>query len=91
MFLPEASENILVNMGSSSSKQTPKEIVKYVESDESERIRLLGQLEKQLKQLKQEVITVQRAISSNVQETVTEEQDDAISRRYGDQVGEYHA
>ena len=58
-------------MGSSSSR----EIVRYVESDESKRIRLLGQLEKQLEQLKQEVITVQPAISNNVRETVRQEQE----------------
>ena len=67
-------------MGSSSSKQTPKEIIRYVESDESKRIRLLGQLENQLEKLKQEVITVQPAISSNVRETVTEEQDALVMR-----------
>ena len=68
-------------MGSSSSKQTPKEIVRYVESDESKRMRLLGQLENQLEQLKQEVITVQPAISDNVLETVRQEQD-ALLMRY---------
>lgn len=68
-------------MGSSSTKQTPKEIVKYVESDESKRIRLLGQLEKQLEQLKQEVITVEPTINSNVRETVRQEQE-ALLMRY---------
>ena len=77
-------------MGSSSSKpqgsslfkrQTPKEIVKYIESDESKRIRLLGQLEKQLEQLKQEVITVEPTINSNVRETVRQEQE-ALLMRY---------
>ena len=70
-------------MGSSSSTETPKEIVKYVESDESKRMRLLGQLETQLEQLKQEEITVQPAISSNVRDTVTEEQD-ALVMRYSE-------
>ena len=68
-------------MGSSSSKQTPKEIVKYVESDESKRMRLLGQLENQLEQLKQEVITVEPVFSSNVRHTVCQEQD-ALLMRY---------
>lgn len=68
-------------MGSSSSKQTPKEIVKYVESDESKRIRLLGRLEKQLEELKNEVTTVEPAISSNVRYTVCQEQD-ALLMRY---------
>lgn len=70
-------------MGSSSSKQTPKEIVKYVESDESKRIRLLGQLQKQLEELKQEVITVEPTFRSNVRETVTVEQD-ALVMRYSE-------
>ena len=79
MSLREAIENILVNyiMGSSSSK----EVVKYVESDESKRIRLLNKLEKQLEELKQEVITVEPAISSNVRYTVGQEQD-ALLMRY---------
>ena len=68
-------------MGSSSSKQTPKEIVRYVESDESKRIRLIGQLEKQLEELKQEVITVESVFSSNVRHTVCQEQD-ALLMRY---------
>ena len=58
-------------MDSSSSTQ----IVKYVESDESKRFRLLSQLENQLEELKQEVITVEPAFRSNVRETVTVEQD----------------
>ena len=58
-------------MGSSSSTQ----IVKYVESDESKRFRLLSRLENQLEELKQEVITVEPAFRSNVRETVTVEQD----------------
>lgn len=69
-------------MGSSSSKpQTPKEIVKYIESDESKRIKLLGQFENQLEQLKQKVNTVQPAISNNVRETVRQEQE-ALLMRY---------
>lgn len=68
-------------MGSSSSKETPKEIVKYVESDESKRIRLLGRLENQLEELKKEVTTVEPAISSNVRCTVCQDQD-ALLMRY---------
>jgi len=64
-------------MGSQSSK----EVVRYVESDESKRIRLLGQLENQLEQLKQEVITVEPVISKNVRQTVRQEQD-ALLMRY---------
>lgn len=70
-------------MGSSSSKPTEvvKEVVRYVESDESKRRRLLDQLEKQLEELKQEVTTVQPAINSNVLHTVCQEQD-ALLMRY---------
>jgi len=68
-------------MGLSSSKQTPKEIVKVVESDESKRIRLIGRLENQLEELKQEVITVESAFRSNVHHTVCQEQD-ALLMRY---------
>lgn len=70
-------------MGSSSSQPTEvvKEVVKYVESDESKRRRLLNQLEKQLEELKQEVTTVQPAINSNVRQTVSQEQD-ALLMRY---------
>ena len=68
-------------MGSSSSKETTKEIVAYVESEESKRIRLLGRLEKQLEELKKEVTTVEPAISSNVRCTVCQEQD-ALLMRY---------
>ena len=67
-------------MGSSSSKQTPKEIVRYVESDESERIRRLGQLQKQLDELRQEVITVESVFRSNVRYTVCKEQDAQLMR-----------
>lgn len=68
-------------MGSSSSTQTTKEIVKYIESDESKRMRLLGELERQLEELKQEVITVEPTINSNVRETVRQEQE-ALLMRY---------
>lgn len=68
-------------MGSSGSKQEIKEVVKYVESDESKRIRLLGQLENQLQQLKEEVNGVQPSISENVKETISLEQD-ALLLRY---------
>lgn len=68
-------------MGSSSSKETPEDMVIYVESDESKRIRLLGRLENQLEELKQEVVTVEPAISSNVRSTVFQEQD-ALLMRY---------
>ena len=64
-------------MGSSSSTQ----IVKYVESDESKRFRLLSRLENQLEELKQEVITVEPAFSNNVRETVRQEQE-ALLMRY---------
>ena len=65
----------------SSSKEAPKEIVKYVESDESKRMRLLSKLERQLEELKEEVTTVQPAISRNVRHTVCQEQD-ALLMRY---------
>ena len=69
-------------MGSSSSKpQTPKEVVKFIESDESKRIRLLGQLKNQLEELKQEVITVEPVFSTNVRYTVCQEQN-ALLMRY---------
>ena len=72
-------------MGSSGSKEEPqqqiKEVVKYVESDESKRMRLLGQLENQLQQLKEEVKGVQPSISENVKETISQEQD-ALLLRY---------
>lgn len=64
-------------MGSSSSK----EVVRYVESDESKRMRLLSQLDKQLEELKQEVTSVEPAIKTNVRETVRLEQD-ALLMRY---------
>ena len=72
-------------MGSSGSKQEPqqqiKEVVKYVESDESKRMRLLGQLENQLQQLKAEVKGVQPSINENVRDTISQEQD-ALLLRY---------
>ena len=44
-------------------------------------MRFLGQLENQLEELKQEVTTVEPAISSNVRHTVRQEQD-ALLMRY---------
>ena len=64
-------------MGGSSSK----EVVVYVESDESKRIRLLGKLDKQLESLKQEVVSVKPSIKDNVLETISSEED-ALLMRY---------
>ena len=72
-------------MGKSGSKETSKEsvreVVKYVESDESKRIRLLGELEKQLDNLKSEVTSVEPSIKENVMKTIYQEQD-ALLLRY---------
>ena len=72
-------------MGQSESKVTSKEsvreVVKYVESDESKRIRLIGQLEKQLDELKSEVTSVEPSIKENVKSTVFQDQD-ALLLRY---------
>lgn len=64
-------------MGGSSSK----EVVVYIESDESKRIRLLGKLDKQLESLKQEVVSVKPSIKDNVLETISSEED-ALLLRY---------
>ena len=73
----EATELLRLTMGS----QQAKEVVRYVESDESKRIRLLGQLDRQLEALRLEVTSVKPAIQDNVRETVSQVQD-ALLMRY---------
>lgn len=58
-------------------------VIKEVESDESKRIRLLGQLDNQLKELKAEVTSVQPSIKENVRETIFLEQN-ALMIRYSE-------
>lgn len=58
-------------------------VIKEVESDESKRIRLLGQLDNQLKELKAEVTSVQPSIKENVRETIFLEQN-AVMIRYSE-------
>ena len=65
-------------MGSSSSTQRQvEELAKHEESDERRRLRLNEQLE----ELKQELTTVEPAITTNVRETVCHQQD-ALLMRY---------
>jgi len=64
-------------------KTSSKEVIRYVESDESKRIRLLGQLDRQLEELKQEVTSVEPAFKTNVRETVRQHQD-ALLMRYSE-------
>ena len=66
-------------MGGGSSKEVVRTV--YVESDESKRAKLLGALDKQLEDLKQEVVSVQPCITDSVKETVFSEQD-ALLLRY---------
>lgn len=64
-------------------KTESKEVVIEVESDESKRIRLLGQLDNQLKELKAEVTSVEPSIKENVRETISLEQN-ALMIRYSE-------
>lgn len=64
-------------------KTESKEVVIEVESDESKRIKLLGKLDNQLKELKAEVTSVEPSIKENVKETIHLEQD-ALLIRYSD-------
>ena len=64
-------------------KTESKEVVKEVESDESKRIRLLGKLDNQLKELQAEVTSVEPSIKENVKETIHLEQD-ALLMRYSE-------
>lgn len=66
-------------MGGSSSKEVVQTV--YVESDESKRIRMLGKLDRQLDDLKHEVISVKPLINQNVRETIASEED-ALLMRY---------
>jgi hypothetical protein len=65
-------------MGGSSSK--PQEVVKYIESDESKRMKALFQLEKQLTELKNEVFNQNQLISDGIEETVMDESNVLILR-----------
>ena len=70
-------------MGSSGSKPaaTPvKEVIKYVESDESKRAALLAKLDNQLDVLKKEVSTVEQIIKENVRAEICKIEDAAILR-----------
>ena len=64
-------------------KTPSKEVVIQVESDESKRIRLLGKLDNQLKELQAEVTSVEPSIKENVKETIHLEQD-ALLMRYSE-------
>ena len=55
--------------------------MRYVESDESKRVRLLGQLDRQLEDLRLEVTSVEPAIQDNVRETIRQDQG-ALLMRY---------
>ena len=61
--------------------QQAKEVVRDVESGESKRVRLLGQLHRQLEDLRLEVTSVEPAIQDNVRETIRQDQD-ALLMRY---------
>ncbi|CAF1296800.1 unnamed protein product [Rotaria sp. Silwood1] len=65
-------------MGSSSSK--PQEIVKYIESDESKKMKALYQLENQLKELQDEVSKEKQLILNDIEETVIDENNVLILR-----------
>ena len=68
-------------MGSGSSKTVEvKEIVKYVESDESKRAAILAKLNHQLEDLKKEVTLVPQIINDNVKTTVSKMEDATLLR-----------
>ena len=67
-------------MGGGSSKTEVKEVVKYVESDESKRAAILAKLDHQLEDLKKEVTTVPQIINDNIKTTVSKLEDATLLR-----------
>ena len=67
-------------MGGGSSKVEVKEVVKYVESDESKRAATLARLDHQLEDLKKEVTLVPPIINDNVKSTVSKLEDATLLR-----------
>ena len=67
-------------MGGGSSKVEVKEVVKYVESDESKRAAILAKLSHQLEDLRKEVTLVEPTIKDNIKSTVSELKDATLLR-----------
>lgn len=67
-------------MGGGNSKVEVKEVVKYVESDESKRAAILLKLDNQLEDLKKEVTMVEPVIRDNVRSTVSKLEDATLLR-----------
>ena len=67
-------------MGGGSSKVEVREVVRYVESDESKRAAVLAKLDHQLEDLKKEVNLVPQIINDNVKTTVSKLEDATLLR-----------
>ena len=67
-------------MGGTSSKVEVKEVVKYVESDESKRAAVLVKLDHQLEDLRKDVTRIQPIIKDNVRCTVSKLEDATLLR-----------
>ena len=61
-------------------KEVVKEVVKYVESDESKRAAMLAKLDHQLDSLRKEVASIQPVIRENVHSTVFQLEDATLLR-----------
>ena len=67
-------------MGGGSSKVEVKEVVRYVESDESKRAAILAKLDHQLEDLKKEVTLVPQIINDNIKTTISKLEDATLLR-----------
>ena len=67
-------------MGKVFTKVEVKEVVKYVESDESKRAAILAKLDRQLESLRKEVADIQPVIQENVYSTVFQLEDATLLR-----------